>query len=148
MKCLNFLLLLPVEITPLHERERKRDGVYLWSVEDAFDLHGVGDVPGVLGERTERKSIVSHKRWRPHRETKNERVCICSLICSASGGRCTQILSNKVNVVILSDISLPIRLFKKPLGWDVKVQLPTIWHWELPWLGWVQLFYLSYLMLL
>lgn len=126
------------------ETERERCGVYLGSVEDAFDLHEVGDVPGVLGERAERKSVVSHKRWRPHRETKNKErvcICICSLICLASGGRRTQILSNKVNVVILSDILLPTGL--KPLGWDVKVQLPTMCHWELPWPGWLQLFYFS-----
>lgn len=35
--------------------------VYLRSVKDAFDLHQIGDVPGVLGVRGLRKSIVSHK---------------------------------------------------------------------------------------
>jgi len=36
--------------------------VYLWSVKDAFDLLQAGDVPGVLGERAQRKSVIPPKR--------------------------------------------------------------------------------------
>lgn len=48
--------------------------VYLRGVEDAFDLHEIGDVPGVLGERAQRKSIIPHKRWHPHEKTKRQNL--------------------------------------------------------------------------
>lgn len=34
----------------------------LWYVKDLFDVHEVGDVPRVLGEGAQRKSIMSDKR--------------------------------------------------------------------------------------
>lgn len=34
---------------------------YLWYVKDLFDVHEVGDVPRVLGEGAQRKSIMSDK---------------------------------------------------------------------------------------
>lgn len=34
----------------------------LWGVEDAFHLHQVGDVPGVLGEGAMVQIIIPHKR--------------------------------------------------------------------------------------
>lgn len=34
----------------------------LWSVKDAFDLHGIGNVPGVLGERAKGEAIIPYKR--------------------------------------------------------------------------------------
>lgn len=36
-------------------------GIYLQGVEDALDLREVGNVPSVLGERAQRKSVISHK---------------------------------------------------------------------------------------
>lgn len=39
------------------------DHIYLWRVKDVFDLHEVGDVPGVLWDGAERKPIIPHKRW-------------------------------------------------------------------------------------
>lgn len=44
--------------------------VYLWGVEDVLDLREVGDVPGVLGERAQRKAVISHKHWSQEKETK------------------------------------------------------------------------------
>lgn len=45
---------------------------YLWSVKYAFDLHDISDVPGVLGERAQGKSIFPYKRWRPTETTRKD----------------------------------------------------------------------------
>lgn len=37
------------------------DNIYLWGVKDVFDLHKVGDVPGVLKDGGERKTVIPHK---------------------------------------------------------------------------------------
>lgn len=44
--------------------------IYLRGVEDVLDLHEVGDVPGVLSERAQRKTIISHKHWSRQKETR------------------------------------------------------------------------------
>lgn len=39
------------------------EDIYLWGVKDVFDLHEVGDVPGVPGDGAERKPVIPHKGW-------------------------------------------------------------------------------------